>query len=235
MKRFYREQEKSERQALVRETELNRRLDTLVERRVAREGAAARDALSLSWREVCTGLLELTALSLAQQTALEAQIQRYRALATVMKALSCSTQTLLAHSTSRQLSKEWILKRLCHSRTLIFEQCAFCPFDEGHDFFDVDLRFLDDGSYVYTSRYQFVWGGGLSLATYVGHFYRNLCHLLAVNGLRPILETTVAEATERSTLHQVTTFGEGVNLLSGKFPDKDCLVLVAQQIHDDDL
>ncbi|KAF0700858.1 Aste57867_8657 [Aphanomyces stellatus] len=62
--------------------------------------------------------------------------------------------TLLSGLESRQLGKDWILQQMYHNTDRIFQQYAFPPMDTCHSFRDVDVRFNDDGSFVYVARHQ---------------------------------------------------------------------------------
>ncbi|KAF0694500.1 Aste57867_14635 [Aphanomyces stellatus] len=253
MMRHYRDKEKRDfvslrAQALALEVEL---------RHLASSTDKANPRGALPWKEVALALLGERQVSHREKDFLVHQLDHVSAVVRTMSQWVATHSmplsmcpcddptstwrqvTLMADPESRALAKEWLLQQMYGHTDHMFRTFGFPTLDGQHTFQRIDVTFHDDDDdrgFVYVAGYQFQ-SGDASIERVLRTFRQHLCCALAVNGRRPIrLATTVVEASDTTSLHQmVTDHGQAVNLLCGQFVvDANRGVLVAHEIKYDE-
>ncbi|KAF0693643.1 Aste57867_15406 [Aphanomyces stellatus] len=146
--------------------------------------------------------------------------------------------SLLAHDASRTLGKAWIVQQMYANTDAVFYARAFPAVTSDVELYDLDVEFdgADDNvdGFQVVARRQYVQKR--LFCDYVKGYEWNIVQNLKVEGFRRVHNQTVAETTDATILHRLTTSsGEFVNVLTASFhPRAGRCVFVAQSIVDDE-
>ncbi|KAF0700832.1 Aste57867_8631 [Aphanomyces stellatus] len=249
-KRLHRQQDREERESLLREVqELKQKIQRFSQRAVARESNEETTTM-LSWRDMALALGDGFRTTAAQHEALKAQVAEYKVLRAMMQAWVATNAavttrldgnvatwrdtTLMVHPASRQLGKEWIMKRMYHHTDEWFQFHGFPAIDANET---VD-RYLDfefaDGEYIGIYRDQVEIDSTLDDCVEYMHatMLTLRCYIPQYSPSIPMLLDQEAGNTRQYVL--VTPSNEYVNVLTGEFRTKNRCVIVIRQIVDDE-
>ncbi|ETV68383.1 hypothetical protein H257_15699 [Aphanomyces astaci] len=247
MRQMYRNEEKQEREYLLRKIrELE--IDIAPLKKHATGGNLTKSILP--WKDVAMGMDEGVKIASSQLKVLKTQVDAYAEQVWAMKKWVVTNSvlksaldsrvptwrdvTLLAHPTSRRLGKEWITLQMYHNTDRIFQQYGF-PAIDSHETIDWDTESVtvDGGDYTVYRRQAKMTESLEDAIAYIDST------LLSVQSTYVQQHATSAQAVveiEGNTKQFaiVTPRQEYVNLLCGEFCTPNRCVFVLQQILDDE-